>query len=330
MSLPKKAILGILTDNLSLRKSVLPLSEKVITEWAHGLDIPRGGETVLYTGHMYQLIPFIDAMVNRMKTFENSRITGFMDIGRFVNRIVNISGLMARARKEERRVYNQTLRSIAFLLRESGVSFGYLYGDELYSGALVYDEGIDKVFVKHARRVHKMFTDHGIKKAVTVDPHTTNMLRHVYPKVLDGFDLEVRSYLEILADRNPEIKKHLEGRVIIHDSCVYARYEDVIEQPRDLLRKTGLVVESPELSKILTHCCGGPIESLFPTRAHEIAARRVEQLMAVGSQVATMCPICFVNLKHAGENKNVEVRDISEYLVEAYCGEYQPAEGMRV
>jgi len=329
MSLPKKAVLGILTDNLSRRRSVLPLSRNVATEWARGLDIPRGGKTVLYTGHMYQLIPFIGAMADQMKAFEDSWVTSLMDYGRLVNKVINISSFMTRAKNEERQAQNRTLRSIAMLLRESGVQFGYLYDEELYSGALVYDQGVDKVFLSHARVVQKMLADHGVKKAITVDPHTTNMLRHVYPEVLDGFGLEVQSYLEVLVERNSEIKQQLDGRVIVHDSCVYARHEGIIEQPRDMLKRTGLTVESPELSGSLTHCCGGPIESLFPKKAHAIAEKRIEQLAATGDNIVTMCPICLVNLKHAAGEDNIKIKDISEYFAEAFFGVSRTAESVR-
>lgn len=329
MPLPKKAILGILTDNLAKRGSVLPLSSKVATEWARGLNIPRGGKTVLYTGHMYQLIPFIGSMADQMKAFEDSWVTNLMDYGRLVNKVINISSFMARAKNEERQAQNRTLRSIAMLLRESGVQFGYLYDEELYSGALVYDQGVDKVFLSHARVVQKMFADHGVKKAITVDPHTTNMLRHVYPEVLDGFDMEVQSYLEVLAERNSEIKQQLDGQVMVHDSCVYARHEGIIEQPRDLLQRTGLTVESPELSGTLTHCCGGPIESLFPAQAHKIAAKRVEQLITAGCQVATMCPICLINLRSAANGKGTAFRDIADILTEAFFGVSRTTEGVQ-
>jgi hypothetical protein len=329
MPLPKKAVLGILTDNLSRRGSVLPLSDNVTTEWARGLDIPRGGKTVFYTGHMYQLIPFIGAMASQMKALEDSWITSLMDYGRLVNKVINISSFMARAKKEERQAQDRTLRSIALLLRESGVQFGYLYEEELYTGALVFDQGVDKVFVRHARLVQKMLAEHGVKKAITVDPHTTNMLRHVYPEVLDGFDLEVQSYLEVLAERNPEIKRRLDGQVTVHDSCVYARHEGIIEQPRDLLQRTGLAVESPELSGSLTHCCGGPIESLFPSKAHAIAEKRMKQLAATGDNIVTMCPICLVNLKDAAGEDNIRIKDISEYLEEAFFGVSRTAESVR-
>ena len=328
MSLPRRAVLGILTDNLSARGSVLPVPGSVATEWARGLDIPRGGETVLYTGHMYQLVPFIGAMADRMKALEGSWITSLMSYGRLANRVVNISRFMARAKNEEIQSQNRTLRSIALLLRESGVQFGYLYDEELYSGALVYDQGIDKDFSSHAQAVHRILADHDVKKAITVDPHTTNMLRHVYPEILDGLDLEVQSYLEVLAERKPEVKQQLDGRVVVHDSCVYARHEGMIEQPRDLLQRTGLTVESPELSGSLTHCCGGPIESLFPSKAHAIAEKRLEQLAATGDNVVTMCPICLLNLKDAAGRDNISIKDISEYLAEAFLGVSRPAESV--
>jgi Fe-S oxidoreductase len=316
MPLPKKAILGILTDNLLKRRSVLPLSSKTATQWARGLDIPRGGETVLYTGHMYQIMPYLGTMANRMKAMENSWITKFMNLGRFANRFINVSRFMAFPRKNEKQAYNNILRSIALLLKNAGVNYGYLYEDELYSGALIYDQAVDRALMDHARRVRKVFEDHGVRKAITVDPHTTNMLRHVYPEILEGFDLEVQSYLEVLADTDLEFRERSNGRVMIHDSCVYARYEDVIEQPRELLRKAGFSVRSPELSGTLTHCCGGPIESLFPSQAHMIASKRMEQLSNSGCPVAAMCPICLVNLKHAANDKE-EVKDIAEFLLPA-------------
>lgn len=183
MSLPRKAILGILTDNLSMRRSVLPLSRKATTQWALGLNILRSGETVLYTGQMYQIIPYLGTMPNCMKAMENSWITKFMNFGRLANKEINVSNFMASTSREEKQSHNNILRSIALLLREADVKYGYLYEDELYSGALIYDQGIDRVFINHARLVQKMFRDHGVKKVITVDPHTTNMLRHVYPEV---------------------------------------------------------------------------------------------------------------------------------------------------
>ncbi|RLB55072.1 MAG: (Fe-S)-binding protein [Deltaproteobacteria bacterium] len=324
MSLPKKHVLGILADNLKLRKSVLPLSRRALTRWARGLDIPYGGETVLYTGHMYQLIPKIGAMANRMAKFEDSWIRRWMGLGRVINRGINLTRFMAHAKRKERRAYDRVLRNIALLLREAGVEFGYLYGDEMYSGALLHDQGIDAVLLPHARRLQALFAEHGVRRVITVDPHTTNMLRSVFPEMLDGFDVEVRNYLEVLADYDLPVKNPLEMGLTIHDSCVYARYEDVIDQPRQLLARLGARLQEPELSGKMTHCCGGPIESLFPGKAHEIALKRVEQLSATGCAVAVMCPICMVNLKGAANGDGPGFFDIADVLAGAVLDDPSP------
>jgi len=314
MPLPTGTILGILSDNLRKRGSVLPLSKAASTRWAKGLDLPRGGETVIYTGHMYQLIPAIEAMSKQMAYFENSPITRFFGLGRFMNRFVNLSFFMSLlASGKQRRDYDQMLVSIVRLLHKAGITFGYLYGDEMYSGTLIYDEGLDEIFAPHAKRVYEAFQRNGVKRIITVDPHTTHMMRHVYPKFIENYDIEVVNYMELLAEKDlPQIKADGEERVI-HDSCVYARYEEMIDPPRQLLSRAGLTIREPELCGKATHCCGGPIEALFPSEAHRIAGNRVEQLREAGDRIVTMCPICLVNLrKAAGDTADID--DIASVL----------------
>ena len=318
MPLPIDDILGIFSDNLRIRQCVIPLSPGKAGAWARGLDIPFGGETVLYTGQMYQLIPAIDSMSRLMAKFENSEITRFFGIGRILNRIANISWFMSAGDGKEQAKYNKILRNIAALLKTAGVEFGYLYGKELYSGALVYDEGLDDVFAEHARRVYRVFKENGVKQVITVDPHTTNMLKSVYPKIIDGYDLVTKSYLEVLAEKEMKCLKRLPLELVVHDSCVYARHENIVDEPRRLLEATGATIHVPELSGRLTHCCGGPLESLFPGKAHEVAQKRMAQLADCGDSIVTMCPICMANLRRAA-NDTLEIKDISEHLVNGYC-----------
>jgi Fe-S oxidoreductase len=314
MPLPIAPILGILSDNLRKRGSVLPLSKRAATGWARGLDLPRGGETILYTGHMYQMIPALDVMSSQIASLENSFMTRFFGMGRLLNKFVNLSFFMSlNASSEKMRHSNQVLRDIAGLLRDAGVEFGYLYEEELYAGALVHDEGMDEVFGNHARRVAERLKKQGVRRLITVDPHTTNMLRQVYPRYVKDFDIEVQSYLEVLAQAHPEATEPVNGEVVVHDSCVYARYEKMYDQPRELLRAAGLAVRDPELSGKSTHCCGGPLESLFPAEAHRISGVRVDQLEAEGKSVVTMCPICRLNLSKAAGDRLV-INDIANTL----------------
>jgi Fe-S oxidoreductase len=173
------------------------------------------------------------------------------------------------------------------------------------------------VFVAHAQYVYRNLRENGVKRVITVDPHTTNMLRTIYPKVVPGFDIEVRSYLEVLAEHPPAPVRKLDRTATIHDSCVYARSEGVVEQPRRLLAGGGVTLVEPELSGRLTFCCGGPLETLFPGKSADIARQRIEQLRSVDHRVVTACPLCLANLSRVAP-ADMKIQDISEYLAEAY------------
>lgn len=320
MPLPTGNVIGLMVDNLKKRKTVFPISLRKAIKWAEGLDIPEGGETVIYTGSMYQLLPYMVAAVKNMGLIEDSFLGQFVGVGRFFNRMFNVSAFISIPSRSNVKRYRQIIRNIAMLLKQAGVEFGYLYKEELYAGALAYDLGADDVFRIQAQRVYDLLKEHGVRSVITIDPHTTNMLRSVYPTIIDGYDIEVKSYLEVLAASNSLRPLHnVKKEITVHDSCVYARYEDVIEEPRQLLRRAGYTVKEPEDNRDLTHCCGGPIESLFPKMAHQIGGKRVQQLKnANGQGVATMCPICMATLKEASDEE-LEIDDISSFLVKAFC-----------
>jgi Fe-S oxidoreductase len=182
--------------------------------------------------------------------------------------------------------------------------------------------GLDEVVVEHARRVRAALKKHGVTTVITIDPHTTTMLRSVYPKILPGYDIAVRSYLEVLAEKglggNGHAAKRPAAEVVLHDSCVFARYEDVVDEPRDLLAAAGVTVRDPENTGRQTWCCGGPVESLYPAKAAANAEKRVAQLRAAVPDAVTMCPMCLVNLSNAAGD-TMRFKDISQYLREAYA-----------
>ena len=320
MPLPTGEVIGIMSDNLRRRGSVFPISKRAATRWSTGLNLPRGGSTVLYTGLMVQLVPYIEVAVAAMERLGDTRLAGLTALGRRANRVVNLTRLGLHPRAATRARYDQVLVDVVGLLRTAGVDFGYLYGDELYSGALAHDLGLDEAVALHARRVIDVFRRNGVREVITVDPHTTTMLRSVYPTLVDDYDLTVRSYLEVLAAEGSGLgapTRSLDLELAMHDSCVFARYEGVVDQPRTLLARTGVSVAEPAHTGRSTWCCGGPAEALYPAKALANAGRRVEQLRAVAPAGVTMCPLCLVNLRRAAGD-TMPFQDISHYLRQAY------------
>ncbi len=315
MALPTREVVGILTDNLRIRGSVLPIPARQATRWARDLDLPHGGETVLYTGLMYQLIPYIERLVALEQRLGDTPLARLAGVGRRLNRLVNGVAFVARPSARERAEYERVPANVARLLQRAGIEFGYLYEDDLYAGALAYDLGATAAVAAHARRVVARLRARGVREVITIDPHTTNMMRSVYPTLVDDYDIRVRSYLEVLAEHGLPFPTPTAARVVVHDPCVYARYERLVDPPRQLLAAAGIEVGEPVDGRELTWCCGGPAEALFPDRAAAVAAVRVAQLRTVACECVTMCPICLVNLRKSADG--MRFRDISDYLVGA-------------
>ncbi|MHB1496719.1 MAG: (Fe-S)-binding protein, partial [Acidimicrobiales bacterium] len=144
-ALDTREVIGILTDNLRLRGSVLPVPARRATAWARELDLPRGGERVLYTGTMYHIVAYTERLVSLQQRLGSSRLASLVPLARRMNRLVNGMPLVAWPTRSERAEYERVPTNVAQLLRRAGIEFGYLYEDDLYTGVLAYDLGAEDV-----------------------------------------------------------------------------------------------------------------------------------------------------------------------------------------
>jgi Fe-S oxidoreductase len=312
------SLLSMIRSNVERYGIPLPMKMDELASWAEGLDIPGQGDYMLFTGGLYQAMPYIEALYEGLRKLERSSVSGLaLKIASKISKAIDFSKLVAKPSKELAEEARRILRSIYLLLHAAGVKVYYIPEADGYNGALLYDLGLEKSFANYARQVYQKLREHGVKRIVTVDPHSTHMLRSIYPKYVSGYELEVKSYLELLADNIDKLqfKSGSAGKVVIHDPCLYARFEDVIEQPRKLLAAAGYEVVEPRRSRKLTYCCGGPIESIAPSLSEAIASKRMEELVEYADTIVTLCPICFLNLNRVAPS-GVRVKDISVLLAE--------------
>ncbi len=283
--------------------SVLPLGRRA-GRWAEGLSIPDSGDTLLYTGQMYQLMSYSSALNEFLgRRGDSSR--------RFIAGLALrlpwlMHGALLLNRRAMAREMDGHLRNIAALLRSAGVNFFYLGGDEPYPGTLLHDMGFSSSMREYAVRVAGIFRSRGVRRVVTVDPHTHDMLCNVYPSIVDGFDIEVVHYTELLGDL--EFGNRGE-KLAFHEPCHLARRFDDMSAPLALARKAA-DISLPASCGRGTHCCGGPDELLYPEIGRGVTAARTGQLDETGAGTTlTACPVCLVNL-----GRNGRVVDISDLL----------------
>lgn len=275
--------------------------------WAEGLEFSGDSETLLFTGNMYQLMAFSEGMKGKREKLGNT-------ISGAASRLSSHFPSLVRAgsRSFDRNIMEtmgRNLRNIVALLQGSGVSFGYLGQDEPYSGTFLNDLGYMREFREYAERVTEIFRKHGYRRIITVDPHTFELLRDVYPQYVEGFDFEVVFYMDLL---DTSLLRDTGKDVVFHEPCHFALSRNEYNAPLRIL--SGIAnTKLPERSGKRTYCCGGPAELLFGNLSEKISNNRFRQLKETGGEsIITSCPICLVNL-----SKDESVLDISEILVES-------------
>ena len=210
------------------------------TGWAHGKNMPRQGATVLLTARMYQMLPYV---IQETELVDSARpllpllsVKAFAKMAAMGNAMAGetLVRLKARRAKDIQRKGDTALAGILSALRRAGQEPAYLYENEPYSGVLLYDLGLEDEIAPHVRKVYQQLKKQGVRQVITVDPHTTYMLREVYPKYVLNFDFQVKHYLEYLAESTENVTapepSDLPDDFILHDSCVMTRDLDIIEQ----------------------------------------------------------------------------------------------------
>lgn len=302
----------------------LAAPNKICYEWARDLGLRRGGETVLYTGCLYQLMAYAGALVNLYQRIGGFGLRAAGALSGISSRL--FSWIVSRLVKPDPRVAeysSRALRSIVKILRIYSVDFGYLYENDIYSGVYLYELGLEEAFTRHAASVYRKLKGEGVKRVITIDPHTTYVLKEIYPRYIESFDIEVKHYLEIVRSRRGEAsqdlsKRDVEGQLpVIHDSCYMVRKLGLYEAVRSAAKNIRYI--EPRNSGARTLCCGGPIEGISPELSLKIAVRRARELSSTGSErVIVMCPICYTNLDRAFralELSSITIRDLAEEIM---------------
>jgi len=303
-----------------------PLGFKHIywNQWAKGLDIPRNGKNILFTARMYQMLPYVTQTTEMVASIKP--LLAIKGVGKIINLGNRLAGeqiirFKAKGAKQIQEKEEKVLKGIVGALKRIDQPFAYLYEAEPYSGVLLYDLGLEADIEPHIKKVYKDLKDRGVEQVITVDPHTTVMMKEVYPKYIKKYDISVKHYLELLSEREWDFrnlgKKNLPKQFVMHDSCVMTRDLGIVEQARDLIASMGIELLEPENTKLDTACCGGPIEYAFADLSRQISSIRIQELASVCKDIIVTCPICLINLIKYEQQFGVRVWDMGEILYAA-------------
>ena len=298
-------IIELIADNVKKTKNPFGVPGVLMNRWWKDMDLRTDGDSLLFTGLMYQSVPYIEMTTRHLERYEDSTLADYIRYGKYMPKFVVGLSLALLSSKKEKKKSNHMLQSIVKVLTKSKVDFCYRPELDHYSGVLLYDLGDIDGFISHARFVADRLKENGVTKLITVDPHTTYALKVLYPKYV-GETFEVKTYFELINFPGENGAK----QVTLHDPCMYGRYLEMSDVPTKVLENLGIKCVPVRNSGTFTNCCGGPVESISPKLSKEVLHRRVEELQSTGAPVVAMCPICMTHLKKGG----IEVEDLSTLI----------------
>ncbi len=224
-------------------------------------------------------------------------------------------------------------RALAGLLKEAGVRFAILGTQEGCTGDPARRAGHEYLFQMLAMQNVETLNSLGLgaeegrpsKTILASCPHCFNTLLSEYPQL--GGHYRVRHHADYLAElvqeRRLQPRERLDERVAYHDPCYLGRYNDIYEQPREVLG----AIPGVQLREVRAGCrnkamcCGAGGAKVFfeEKRGSRMNHLRVEQIQAEQpGRIATSCPYCMIMLEDGtrakGTYEELPVLDIAELL----------------
>lgn len=322
--------LAYLADNIISKDNILGTSKKDKAEWAKDLKLPGNKETIFFAGCGYQFMGELESMMALIHKVDKSAIGTERMIGlaNFQKKLgFDAAGIYRKLSSRGKGTEAQPLLDAVKVLGKLGIDFGYLGTDEPCCGGSLYYMGLHSEFAKHAQDVYMRLKSKGVKRIISIVPSCTYTLRNLIPPFVNGFDLEVKHFVEVVAEKLDSIKLRFprEVKVAFLDPCQLGRYLGLIEEPRKILNAIdGVKLVEPEWTKgEWATCCGGGagFEVVFPELSQILAKNRAAELVETGAEIiVTHCPGCIMQLKDGlkGLGKdNVEVLDLAQVIAMA-------------
>ena len=231
--------------------------------------------------------------------------------------------------------YKKVTRAFAELMEVAGVKYRILGTEEKCNGDPARRLGNEYLAQMMIQMNVETLNSYEVKTIVTTCPHCFNILLNEYPDF--GGKYEVMHHTAFVDGlvKSGRIKtmSAMQHKMTYHDSCYLGRYNNVYEEPREmLLQVPGLEVIEMDRNKSRGFCCGAGGGQMFleETEGKRVNIERTEEALATGADViATACPFCMTMMTDGVKNKGAEgvvVRDVVEILMDSIREERAGAE----
>ena len=218
-------------------------------------------------------------------------------------------------------------RSIARILQAAGISFGILGTEEGCCGDPARRMGDEYLFQTLCEKNIELLKSYNVKKILLTCPHGYHSFKNEYPQF--GGDFEVVHHTQFILDLIQSGRLKLKGpngsqAICYHDSCYLGRYNDIYQEPRDILASvSGVQPVEMARNRSNSFCCGAGGGHMWMEEepSKRLNIKRAEQAIEVGAEcVATACPFCLSmfedGIKSKGAEESVKAMDLAELVAQ--------------
>ncbi|WP_460163161.1 (Fe-S)-binding protein, partial [Ruminococcus sp. 25CYCFAH16] len=148
-------------------------------------------------------------------------------------------------------------KSFVKILNSAGISYAILGSQETCSGDPARRSGNEYLAQMLTNNNIETFKRYNVKKIITICPHCFNTFKNDYK----GIELEVIHHTEFIDKLLKQGKITLQekkntDKFTYHDSCYLARYNRVIDAPREIILNLTDNFQEMEMNKTKGLCCG--------------------------------------------------------------------------
>lgn len=221
----------------------------------------------------------------------------------------------------------QVSRAMVTIMQKAGLKFAILGQEEGCTGDSARRIGNEYLYQMLAAQNVEVLNTYQVKKIVSACPHCFNTIKNEYHQFGGEYEVLHHSELiaELIANKKITLKQVPEVLGTFHDSCYLGRYNDIYEQPREVLKAAGVKLAEMEKSRETGRCCGAGGGRMWMeehgTKVNDMRLADALELPQKPQVIASSCPFCLTMLSDAVASKDmtaeIKTKDIAEIVAEA-------------
>jgi heterodisulfide reductase subunit D len=221
--------------------------------------------------------------------------------------------------EEAGRPLSKVEESVTRLLGAMNFKPVFLSGEKCCGHDLLWS-GDERGFMSLAAQNLEMLRSAGIRKIVTSCPECCHTIKEEYHARFPGEKLEVCHWVELFEERGSSLSLAIEGAELVAtylDPCKMARYLNIVDEPRKILRSIGgLRFNELDRKGRKAACCGvgAWVSCSGASKNHQTSLLREAKNKA--EILVTSCPRCLLHLSCAAREEKgtqaLRIMDLAE------------------